>query len=63
LNKLQYDLKEVIGQVRKNIEREPFTKEDFRKMIIRTYEDWFCDYSLKWDVRDYLEVVEISNCV
>lgn len=32
-------------------------------MIIRTYEDWFCDYSLKWDVRDYLEVVEISNCV
>lgn len=63
MNKLHYDLKEVIGQVRKNIEREAFTKEDFRKMIVRTYEDWYSDLSIKWSVRDYLEVVERSNCV
>lgn len=39
----------------------PFKKEQFKTIILNTYDDWYSDRSAKWDIADFLEVVALSN--
>lgn len=32
-------------------------------MIINSYDDWYSDISIKWNLNDYLDVVKESDCL
>ena len=63
-NKLHLDLKQAIGEANRTpVERKIFSFEDFRTMIVNTYNDWYSDISIKWDLNDYLNVIKQSDCL
>jgi len=43
---------------KRDIEIIPFDNECFRSLILNTYDDWYSDVSIKWNIHDYMEVVE-----
>ena len=40
----------------------PFKKEQFRTLIVNTYDEFFVDRSNAWEINDYMDVVINSNC-
>ncbi len=32
-------------------------------MIINTYDDWYSDISIKWNLEEYIEVIKFSDCL
>ena len=49
-----------MAQQAMNIE-STFKKEQYKTLILNTYDDWFSDRSIKWDVGDFMDVVAMSN--
>ncbi|CDW75787.1 UNKNOWN [Stylonychia lemnae] len=65
-DKLHYNLQQALNDAqlnesRKNIEIIPFDTECFHSLILNTYDDWYSDVSIKWNIKDYMEVVEKSE--
>lgn len=69
-DKLNYNLSKALEDANNRIndsnhieciENIPFQMEQFSDLIINTYDDWYKDASLKWDINDYLEVINKSE--
>eukprot|EP00347_Sterkiella_histriomuscorum_P007568 403348417 len=65
-DKLHYNLSSAINEAKLNETQMsstivPFRKEQFKSMILNTYDDWYSDISIRWDINDYLEVVDKSQ--